>query len=258
MDADPDVPIESVKRSYAVIDAIRERERAGVTELANALELPKSTVHNHLRTLDALGYLVRRDGTYRLSTRYLHLGRESRNGSDVFLYGREEVRCLAERSNRYCQLVVEENGRGTILLATGWHYEDLPPTARHVYPTHEHLHTNAPGKAILAHLPDDRVAEIVARHGLPERTDRTITDEAALDEARATVRERGHAVDRGEMIQGMVGVAAPIATDERVYGAVAAYGSETQMRPAIEGDLPTLVQEAADGVRADLTFAALE
>lgn len=258
MDADPDVSIESVKRSYAVVDAIRERERAGVTELANALDLPKSTVHNHLRTLDTLGYLVRHDGQYRLSTRYLHLGRESRNGSDVFLYGREEVRVLAERSNRYCQLVVEESGQGTILLAIGWHYEDLPPSAQHVYPTYEHLHTNAPGKAILAHLSDDRVDEIVTQHGLPERTDRTITDEGTLDEARATVRERGYTVDRGEMIQGMVGIAAPIVTDEQVHGAVAAYGSETEMRPAIEGNLPTLVRKTADGVRANLTFAALE
>lgn len=256
---DPEVPINSVKRSYEILNEICDRERAGVTDLAKALELPKSTLHNHLRTLERLGYLVQHQGQYRLSITYLHLGREARNSHKVFLYGREKVRNLGEQSNTYCQLVCEENGMGAILLATRWHYSDLPPTAKHVYPMHMHLHTNAPGKSILAHLPEERIRDIVDRHGLPEQTDRTITDESELRESLAVVRERGYAVDRGEMIDGVVGVGAPIATADTVYGAIAAYGPTNEMQPAIENEeLQTLVREQAIAIRDDIVFDCIE
>lgn len=252
---DPEVPINSIKRSYDIINTISKQQQSGVTKLSETLDLPKSTIHNHLQTLETLGYLVKTNGEYQLSTRYLQLGRESRNNNEVFLHGRTVVKDLAEQSNTYNQLVIEENGRGTILLATGWQYEHLPPSAQHVYPTHEHLHTNAPGKAILASLPTGRVAEIIEKHGLVKRTEQTITDEAVLSEALSTIRAQGYAVDCEEMIDGIVGVAAPIKTEEMVYGAIGAYGPANEMQSALEGDLPELVREKADGICSDIVFA---
>jgi DNA-binding IclR family transcriptional regulator len=249
------LPISSIKRSYDIVNEIRDREQAGVTELSDSLDIPKSTIHNHLRSLEQLGYLVQNKGKYQLSTKYLHLGREARNSHEVFLHGRKKVESLQQQTNAYCQLVTEENGMGAILLATGWHYEDLPPTARHVYPTHAHLHTNAPGKAILAHFPAERVTEIINRHGLPQRTERTVTDEDELHEMLALIREKGYAVDRSEMIDGVVGIGAPIATDNVVYGAIATYGPTNEIQPEIEsGELPPLVQETAETIREDIVF----
>jgi DNA-binding IclR family transcriptional regulator len=249
------LPINSIKRSYDIVNEIRDREQAGVTKLAESLDLPKSTVHNHLRSLEQLGYLVQNNKKYQLSTKYLHLGREARNSRKVFLYGRKKVENLQQQTNAYCQLVTEENGMGAILLATGWHYDDLPPTARHVYPTHAHLHTNAPGKTILAHLPKERVAEIINRHGLPQRTKRTVTDEDELHEQLTSIREQGYAVDRSEMIDGVGGIGVPIATDDAVYGAIAAYGPTSEIQPEIEsGELPPLVQESAETIQEDIVF----
>lgn len=252
---DQDVPVRSVKRSYAVVAAIRDRERAGVTELSDALALPKSTVHNHLRSLEALGYLIGDQGEYRLSTKYLRLGREARNIHAVFLHGREEIRNLREQSTAYCQLVSEENGMATILLATGWHDEERSPTARHVYPTHGHLHTNAPGKAILASFSEGRIAEILDRYGLPGRTERTLTDENELLDHLGAIRERGYAIDRGEMIDGMAGVGCGITTTEVVYGAVGAYGPASDIARSIQsGELPRQVRTTAEAIRDNIVF----
>jgi DNA-binding IclR family transcriptional regulator len=254
---DPEVPINAVKRSYQIVDAVRERGGAGATELARALELPKSTVHNHLKTLERLGFLVPEDGHYRLGTKYLQLGREARNGRELFVHGRETLEQLEAETGTYGQLVVEENGRSAILLSTRW--EGGGPTGRHVYPTHAALHTNAPGKAILAHLDDDRVTEIVDRHGLPSRTNRTVTDPDALREELGVIRQRGYAVDWGEMLEGMVGVAAPIVTEERVYGAIGSYGPSNEIQPQIDaGDLPALVTQKADAIRADIVFSQFD
>ena len=255
---DSEVPINSVKRSYEIVDTISKCERAGVTELSAALSLPKSTIHNHLQTLETLGYLVKTGGKYRLSNQYLRLGRESRNSNDFFLYGRKAVKELTEQANTYNQLVIEENGRGTILLATGWQYEALPPSSQHVYPTHEYLHTNAPGKAILASLPEERVAEIIDTHGLTERTNRTITAKGNLVDELSTIQKRGYAIDHGEMISGIMGIGTSIATEDTVYGAIGAYGPVRKMQSAIEGDVPKLLREKAEEVREDIVFAIAE
>jgi DNA-binding IclR family transcriptional regulator len=165
---------------------------------------------------------------------------------------------LQKQTNTYCLLVCEENGMGAILLATRWRYENLPPTAKHTYPTHLYLHTNALGKAILAHLPDERVTEIVAQHGLPKRTDRTVTTENELHELLASIREQGYAIDKGERINGIRGVGAPIATDDAVFGAIAAYGPTNEIQPEIENDeLPGLVREKAAVIWDDIVFDTL-
>lgn len=256
---DPSVSINSVKRSYEIVDAIRERGRAGVTELAEALDRPKSTVHNHVQTLERLGYVVNTDGQYRLSTKYFHIGWESRSNHEVFVHGFEPAKRLERESNRYVQLVVEENGIGSILFATHWTHDDYAPTTGRLSPTRAYLHSNAPGKAILAALPPERLSSIIDRHGLPKRTERTIVDESTLQSELATVRERGFAVDQGEMIDGSAGVGAAITTDERVFGAIAAYGPASEIRAEIESEtLVSRVREYADAIQADIVFDSTE
>ncbi|WP_170972402.1 IclR family transcriptional regulator [Natronorubrum halophilum] len=255
MDEGPSVPINSVKRSYLLLDELRMRGRAGATELADALELPKSTVHNHLLTLAKLGYLVGEEGSYRLGARYLHLGQESRNSRAVFRHGRDAAETLAEQSEKYCQLAIEENGDVAVIQSTQWIPDNGTRPSQQPYPMRAHLHTNALGKAILAHLPPERITEIIDQRGLTAQTELTVTDEDNLRTEIETIRDRGYAVDRGELIRGMVGVAAPIVTDQTVHGAVAAYGAGNEMEEALDEGLPDLVTETADDIRADIVFA---
>ena len=59
------------------------------------------------------------------------------------------------------------------------------------------LHCTAMGKALLAHLPEDRVSAVVAA-GLPRRTAGTLTDPRAVRAELRGIRERGYAVDDEE------------------------------------------------------------
>lgn len=254
---DPTVPITSVKRSYEIIDSIRDRGQAGVTELADVLDRPKSTIHNHLQTLEELGYVVKTDGVYRLSTRYFHIGWESRNNHEVYVHGFETAKRLEEKSHRHVQLVVEENGMVAILYATHWQDDNVTAVAGRLSPTRAHLHSNAPGKAILATLSSDRVSEIIERHGLARRTEQTIVEESALRSELEAIRERGYAVDRGELIDGNGGVGAAIRTDDQLYGAIAAYGPVSEISAAVEsGNLASHVRDHAEAIRANIVFGS--
>jgi DNA-binding MarR family transcriptional regulator len=57
-------PVQATTTAFRIIEALRLRDGAGVSELAAALEMPTSTVHDHLRTLEAAEYLTSEDGVY--------------------------------------------------------------------------------------------------------------------------------------------------------------------------------------------------
>lgn len=73
-----------------------------------------------------------------------------------------------------------------------------------------YLHTLALGKAILAHLPRERVEEIIEEHGLLRETDLTITDRDELYDELEESRSRGIAFGPDERLQGLHGIATPI------------------------------------------------
>ena len=72
------------------------------------------------------------------------------------------------------------------------------------------MHCSGMGKAVLSSWSPERVDQLVAREGLPARTDQTITTPEALHEELARVAARGYAMDLGENEVGTVCVSAPI------------------------------------------------
>lgn len=245
-------PVAALKVSSDVVEVLLERGEAGVTEVADALDLPKSTVHGHLKTLSELGYVVNESGRYRLSTKFLRVGKAVRDDHELFVNGREVATALFERlDGQYVQLVTEENGRCAVLLATG------PARSSQTYPTDVHLHSNAPGKAILAEWDDEAVRSLLDERGLPARTPATTTDRDALLAELEAVRELGYAVDEGELIAGMSGVAVGVVTDGTVHGAVAVYGpTETFPDGLADSELLAAVRRSAEEIEANLIFTA--
>lgn len=101
---------------------------------------------------------------------------------------------------------------------------------------------------------------IIDRHGLPGRTDRTITDRERLYEELETVRERGFARNDGEEVRGIRAVGAPILTgDDSVLGAISISGPESRLQgDRFEEELPTRVMSAANVIEVNLNTAVEE
>jgi DNA-binding IclR family transcriptional regulator len=66
------------------------------------------------------------------------------------------------------------------------------------------------GKALLAWLPENRVAEIIQIEGLPSATKNSIIKPGAYRADLEATRARGYAIDREEFQEGVSGVSAPI------------------------------------------------
>jgi len=68
--------VQSLERALSILVVLGQRdEPVGVTWVANRLELPKSTVHRLLSTLERAGFAARSpEGRYALGTRLWELG----------------------------------------------------------------------------------------------------------------------------------------------------------------------------------------
>ncbi|WP_232702253.1 IclR family transcriptional regulator [Halobacterium wangiae] len=252
---DADTPtVKSVETTFRIIEALHERGGAGVTELASELSAPKSTVHNHLQTLERNEYVVNDEGTYRVGSRFLELGAHARDRRDIYEVARPEVDRIAEETGELSGVVVEEHGRGVFLhRAKGENAVHVDTYAgKRIY-----LHGAALGKAVLAHLPEARVDDVVDRHGLPALTENTITDRQVLREELAQIRETGIAFDDEERLDGLRSVGAAITSEDGdVLGAVSVAGPTSRLRDdRFREELPAVVRSAVNVIDLNVTYS---
>ena len=71
--------IGALETSLRILESMNEQDNAGVTDLSRRLDIPKSTVYSHLRTLRENGYVVNEDDEYRLGLRFLDYGERTRD-----------------------------------------------------------------------------------------------------------------------------------------------------------------------------------
>lgn len=234
-------PVRTTARSFDVIETLRELDGARLTEIADHLDLPNSTIHNHLSTLVQRGYVIREEDTYRVSLRFLDFGEFARSRRKIYEVAKPEIDELADESEETASLLVEENGEGVYL------YTAQPRNAvpLDVYPgKHVALHTTALGKAILTYFPEDRTRSILDRRGLPARTPKTIVDRDELFDELETIRDQGYAVDDEERVRGMRCVAVAIKSENGlVIGAISVSGPSSRLSPdPTEGCLDDLLR----------------
>ncbi|TYT61673.1 IclR family transcriptional regulator [Natrialba swarupiae] len=199
--------VKTTARSLDIIEMLRELNGARLTEIADAVGLPNSTVHNHLSTLLERGYVVKQGHQYHVGLRFLDFGEYARRTREAYLPAQDELDQLAAETGQTAFLLTEENGVGVVLYvsrADGAVPVDLRPGNR--LP----LHSSGVGQAYMAYLSDEKIDEIVDRFGLPERTESTISEPAELHDTLAEVRERGIAVEVGGRLPGVTSIGTAI------------------------------------------------
>lgn len=247
----PDRAVKTADTVFGLIEQLREADGAGVTELATSMGMAKSTIHDHLVTLESKGYLVKEGDEYRLSLRFLDHGTYVQHSYELVGVARPKLEELAAETQEAAWLYTEEHGSLVILdRALG---DRAIKTLGHIG-KHSNMHSQAAGKAILAHLPDDRVAEIVDAHGLPKQTEQTITEREALEEALAEVREQDYATNVEEVVTGVVGISAPIVVDDEVRGAISISGPSNRMQDERLADLADRVIGASNEIELQVEY----
>lgn len=245
MDGD-DPPVKATSTSANVIDALLELDGATVTELTDHLPLSKSSVHNHLRTLAELGYVVREGWSYHVSLKFLEIGITVRRRYRIYQAGVEEARALASVGFD-ASLVVLQNGTA-VCIQTAAGGEDPP-----VVETGDRipLHCTAGGKAMLAAMDRDAADTALQNGVLPSHTENTLTDRSALFDHLDEVETRGLALEREEWRDDVRGIGSAVTdSDNALLGALCVTGSVDQLSgKTLQQDASGLVLSSANRIR---------
>lgn len=248
------VPVKSVERAIEVISVVQARNGATLSELADDLEVAKSTVHNHLLTLERRGYLVRDDGVFHIGLQFLDHGGFARERKASYRFVRPKLHEIAQETNELCQFVVGQHGEGFVLFqARG---TDAVETQSRIG-SHGPLHTVPGGKAILARFSGKAVNSFIEDRGLPTTTSRTITDPDELFRELERITERGYAVNRSEYIKGLDGIGVPIqSADGGVLGALTVLGPSHRLDDdSIEEEISDRLLDAANELELNVTYS---
>lgn len=245
--------IKTAVRVFDIVEKIRELRGATLTELSDALDVPKSTLHAYLSTIESLEYVDRTGDEYDLGLKYLDLGIYARNRVEMLSQSDQVLKDLAKESREVVWLAVENRGK-VVYVATERDSQSVR-TYEEVG-KHEYMHCSASGKAILAHLSERQVPEIIDRYGLPAKTDNTITEAGTLFEELASVRERGYAMNDQETAEGISAISAPVVVDDAVHGSVTVAGPANRINEGERmGEIVRLVKGASEEIELNMKYS---
>jgi IclR family acetate operon transcriptional repressor len=238
---------DGAERVVTVLDALAAApEGLGVSEIARALGVHRSTASRLLGTLASNGMVERDAAThrFRLGARLVGLAATAVARLPVVSQARPELEQLSADASetvnlaildRFHVIYVDQVTPAQTVVMASWVGRRSP------------VHASSSGKVLLA-WGDPRARQALLRRRLEPLTERTVTDPDVLRRALEEVRRRGYAASNGELEDGLVTIAAPVLMDGRAVAAVSVSGPGYRVPTRDLPRLGRLVMEAAAAV----------
>ncbi|WP_202171382.1 IclR family transcriptional regulator [Bacillus sp. USDA818B3_A] len=202
--------IQSVERALKILDSLKENPNGlGITEIANRLEIAKSSAHRLTTTLLTFGYVHKDKITdkYLLGLKLVELGEQVLETLDLRKVASPFLQDLVNELGETVHLVVMENNEIVYIDKI-----EGPQTIRMYSRIGKRapVHCTGVGKAIMAFLPEEEVNQILIHKGLKRYTEFTHTTKETLIANLEEIRQLGYSIDEQEHELGIRCVAAPI------------------------------------------------
>jgi IclR family acetate operon transcriptional repressor len=220
--------VNSVEHAIRLVELLAgSAQLLSVSQMAQALELPRATVYRLLKTLAQQEWVIQEDKTYRLSLRLAGLFHGAGAGAQA---------ALAERMTPLLHQLVNETGETAHFAALDGDRVVYLAKVDSPHPIRMFsqigwrgpLHATGVGKALLAATDAKLIARICAQ-GLQRYTPNTIVEQAQLEAELAHIRKQGYALDDEELIDGLTCVAVPVMSEEQVRGAISVAGPTARL-----------------------------
>lgn len=250
---------QSLERGLAVLSAFTsKRPVRGIAEIADELDMSRSTTHRYVSTLEVLGYLEQdASRKYRLGLRVTDLGMSALNATDLREQAHTYLDELRQRTSYTTSLGVLDGSEVLYVdrvrsFHRGLSRIDLDLQAGSRLPAY----CTATGKLLLANLPAAAQREVIAEMKLTKHGPNTVSSKKALRGQLEEISEAGFAIDDEELAADLYGMAAPVRDGARdVVGAVdlIAHRSMISLEELVDALGPHLVS-TADRISARLGY----
>jgi len=215
-----DEPVCVLDRILAILETVRESHGSTtITKLALATGIPKSTVSRLVGDLVRQRYLTRADDGVVIGLRLFELGARAGTPRRLSIAALPVLAELFNATGEHLNVAVQEGQDMLSVISVRGRLRPVPSRAGVRVPSV----TTALGKAVLAFTDDESVLCSVMT-GLDAQRRQLFERELA------TVRTESVAIDRCETFPGVVGVASPVLSPERMpVAAISIAGPVTDM-----------------------------
>jgi len=233
MSTKKDYKVPSILRALDILDLIGKKKAVTLTEIYTELNIPKSSAHQILKTLESRGY-IRHSGesaNYSLGLALFELGNMAVSGLNIRSEAKVILRELTIKTKQTCNLAILDGTEAVILLKVegdqhirlnAWEGKRVP------------LHSTSLGKTLLAYVDEEAIDDIINKTSLTKYTQKTIIDPHELKRHLRLIKERGWALDDQENEPHVRCLGAPI---RGVTGNVIASISISGLATEIDGEV---------------------
>ncbi len=202
--------LHTVRKAAEVLNLFSiEHPEWGISELAKALAIPKSSTSALVSTLTEQGLLRRTStGRYKLGWNIMALSQVLLSTTNFRTEARRVMESLINRFGETVHLATLE--RGQVIYVEKLQGTRAVQVSLTSVGSRLPAHCSGVGKVILAHLPWEEACHLLSISGLPALTSNTITTVEALQDELERVRTQGYAYDIEEAVEELCCVAAPI------------------------------------------------
>lgn len=206
--------IPNIARALKILESLaREENGASISELAQKFEIPVNSTFRIIKSLEAYGYVEEVNRRYVTTPRLLYLGYAGMSRKGLVENSVDLMHALRDDINETVMLgTLVSNQIVIIEQFPSFEFIKFTTDIGHRVP----VYASAPGKAILANLPEGERDGILNHLNFKRFNDNTIPGKKVLLEEVDRTLEDGYAIDNGEEITGIICVAAPI-LDYRQY-----------------------------------------
>lgn len=208
--AEENYKVPNLEKGIAVMEYLSLHPAGqSLQEIKSVLDISQTTAYRILNTLVRLEYLQYNESSkkYRLSRKLLTLGFRSLNEHNLLEVVLPRLRELRDIVKETACFGVLGGEKGIFIEQAQGHH-----TFRFVLSPGKsfELHCSAPGKAIMAFLPNTIRNQYLSFMTYPHFNERTITCEEKYLQELETVRIKGYAMDNEEELNGVICIGAPI------------------------------------------------
>jgi len=188
--------IPNIARALKILEYLAgDKNEAGIAEISKEFGYPNNSVFRVIKSLEYYGYVEENERKYRITSRLLSLGYSAMNNKGLVENSTDVMHALRDELNETV-LIGTLIGNEVVIIEQCISFHHIKFTAE--IGVRVPIHTSAPGKAILAHLPEDEQTGLFNQITFVRYTNNTVPGMKALQEEMAQVKEQGYAVDDGE------------------------------------------------------------
>jgi IclR family transcriptional regulator, acetate operon repressor len=239
--------VQSLTRGLSILECLGRAEGGlTLTDIGQRVQLPPSTVHRLLATLEKMGYVYQAGelGRWYVGVQAFTVGSSFLASRDFVAQSHPYMRRLMDHSGETVNLAILD-GTEAVFVDQVQCREMMRTIVK--LGSRAPLHASGVGKAMFASLADDQIDAILKVRGLPRITGNTITTPETMWASVRVIRQRGWSFDDEEHAIGTRCVGSPVYDEHaETLGAISLAGPSSRLPDERIKQLGPLVAHTAE------------